>query len=92
LFVAASAQAQTPLSDADCEATWKAAGGTDLTPDTAKPFIASFDQVDVPQRRYQLGGIQGWLCERLGHEVAARTSRDSLNEYLVPVARRCPCW
>lgn len=47
LFVAASAQAQTPLGDADCEATWKAAGGVDLTADTAKPFIASFDQVDV---------------------------------------------
>ncbi|HML28814.1 MAG TPA: EF-hand domain-containing protein [Hyphomicrobium sp.] len=47
LSFAASAQAQTPLNDADCEATWKAAGGTDLTPDKAKPFIASFDQVDI---------------------------------------------
>jgi hypothetical protein len=47
LSFAAAAHAQTPLSDADCEATWKAAGGTDLTPDKAKPFIASFDQVDV---------------------------------------------
>lgn len=44
---AAAAQAQTPLSDADCEAAWKEAGGTDLTPDQAKPFIASFDQVDL---------------------------------------------
>ncbi len=47
LSFAAAAQAQTPLSDADCSATWKQAGGTDLTPDKAKPFIASFEQVDI---------------------------------------------
>jgi hypothetical protein len=47
LALASAAQAQTPLSDSDCEATWKEAGGKDLTPDTAKPFIASFEQVDV---------------------------------------------
>ncbi|HVZ05984.1 EF-hand domain-containing protein [Hyphomicrobium sp.] len=44
---AIAAHAQTPLSDADCTAAWKEAGGADLTPEKAKPFIANFDQVDV---------------------------------------------
>lgn len=47
LSFAAAAQAQTPLSDADCEAAWKSAGGADLTPAKAEPFIASFEQVDT---------------------------------------------
>ncbi|WP_045836416.1 EF-hand domain-containing protein [Hyphomicrobium sp. 99] len=47
--VAVNAQANpaTPLNDDDCAAAWKEAGGADLKPDKAKPFIASFDQVDV---------------------------------------------
>ena len=47
LSFAASAHAQTPLNDADCAAAWKEAGGVDLSADKAKPFIASFDQVDI---------------------------------------------
>lgn len=47
LALAASAQAQTPLSDTDCESAWKEAGGADLTPEKAQPFIASFEQVDA---------------------------------------------
>lgn len=43
----ARAQAATPLNDADCAAAWKEAGGADLSPDKARPFIASFEQVDV---------------------------------------------
>jgi hypothetical protein len=43
----APAKAGTPLNDADCAAAWKEAGGADLNPDKAKPFIASFEQVDV---------------------------------------------
>jgi hypothetical protein len=35
------------LNDADCAVAWKEAGGADLTPEKAKPFIASFEQVDV---------------------------------------------
>ncbi|MGO4684983.1 EF-hand domain-containing protein [Hyphomicrobium sp. 2TAF46] len=45
--VGTQAKAGTPLNDADCAAAWKEAGGADLSPDKAKPFIASFDQVDV---------------------------------------------
>lgn len=45
--VGMQANAGTPLNDADCAAAWKEAGGSDLSPDKAKPFIASFDQVDV---------------------------------------------
>lgn len=41
------AKAGTPLNDADCTAAWKQAGGADLSPDKAKPFIASFNQLDV---------------------------------------------
>ncbi len=44
---AAAADAGSPLSDDDCAAVWTKAGGADLTPDKAKPFIASFEQVDV---------------------------------------------
>ncbi len=44
---AAAAQAGAPLSDDDCAAVWKKAGAADLSPDKAKPFIASSEQVDV---------------------------------------------
>lgn len=44
---AAQATAGTPLNDSDCAAAWTKAGGADLSPDKAKPFIASFEQVDV---------------------------------------------
>jgi hypothetical protein len=37
----------TPLNDADCDAAWKQAGGRELTTDTAKPYVTSFEQVDV---------------------------------------------
>ena len=47
LSFASAAQAQTPLNDTDCEAAWKEAGGSALTPDKAKPYIADFEQVDV---------------------------------------------
>ncbi len=47
LSLATAACGQTALSDSDCEATWKEAGGADLTPEKAKPFIANFEQVDV---------------------------------------------
>jgi len=48
-----SAQEQTEsksglvLSEADCAAAWKKAGGADLDSDKARPFIKSFEQVDV---------------------------------------------
>ena len=38
---------QSGMSDADCEATWKQAGGQTLTADQAKPFVTNFQQVDV---------------------------------------------
>jgi hypothetical protein len=44
---ATQANAGTPLDDADCAAAWKSAGGADLSPDKAKPFIANFEQVDL---------------------------------------------
>ncbi len=47
LSFAAAAQAQAPLSEVDCTAVWNEAGGTDLTPEKSKPFISSFEQVDV---------------------------------------------
>lgn len=53
LSFVASAEEQTKiqpgasLSDADCAVAWKEAGGVDLNPEKARPFIASFEQVDV---------------------------------------------
>jgi hypothetical protein len=35
------------LSDADCEAVWKQAGGKTLTSDAAKPYVTNFEQVDI---------------------------------------------
>jgi len=43
----AKAEPGAILNDADCAAAWKQAGGADLKPEKAKPFIASFEQVDV---------------------------------------------
>jgi hypothetical protein len=43
----AQANAGAPLNDTDCAAAWKKAGGADLSPDKAKPFIVSFEQVDI---------------------------------------------
>ena len=36
-----------PLSDTDCDAVWKQAGGRTLTADAAKPYVTKFEQVDV---------------------------------------------
>ena len=47
LAISTAACSKAAMSDADCEAAWKEAGGADLTPDKAKPFIANFEQVDV---------------------------------------------
>ena len=38
---------QSSMSDADCEAAWKQAGGQTLTADQAKPYVTNFQQVDV---------------------------------------------
>jgi hypothetical protein len=43
----AADKAMTPLSDADCEAVWKQAGGKELTADAAKPYVTNFEQVDI---------------------------------------------
>ncbi|SFV29710.1 EF-hand domain-containing protein [Hyphomicrobium facile] len=41
------AEAQTPLGEVECADVWKKAGGHDLSPDQAKPFIKDFVQLDT---------------------------------------------
>ena len=35
------------MNDTDCDAAWKQAGGKNLAPDAAKPFVSDFKQVDI---------------------------------------------
>jgi hypothetical protein len=43
----AMAADKATLSDADCDAVWKQAGGKTLTADAAKPYVTKFEQVDI---------------------------------------------
>jgi hypothetical protein len=43
----AMAAEKTALNDADCVTVWKQAGGKALSPDSAKPYVLDFKQVDI---------------------------------------------
>ena len=63
----AEAKPGKPLSEAQCEAVWKKVGLAQLKPDQAKPFVKSFEQVDVDKNgainweEFKAGCKEGWI-------------------------------
>lgn len=61
-------QQNTPLSEDECRAIWNlAAGRSDLSPDGAKPYVTSFEQVDtnrdkkISNAEFRAGCAQGFV-------------------------------
>lgn len=61
----------TPLGADECADVWKKAGGHDLGPDQAKPFIKSFAQLDVDKNgaidweEFKTGCLNGLVIKAL---------------------------